>query len=492
MEEELVMSAIDCDKTIESLADETVHLSKDLGRPLRYIQINSFYGGSTGTIMRGLHFLLDSQGIDSYCFWGRRHETIDDHMVCCASRSEVCVHGAMTRLYDRMGFYSKRDTKKLLSRLDEIDPDIVHLHNIHGYYVNIEMLFRWLASHRCQVRWTLHDCWALTGHCAYFTYVQCAQWQSHCALLKPCPQLDSYPKTICKSNCSKNYEAKRRIFTMIPLERMTLISPSQWLADLVGQSFLKDYPIKICRNTIDRTVFKPTSSVFRESYRIDNRFMVLGVASPWTERKGLGDFVRLAREFDSEKVAVVLVGLSDKQIEQFQNQLPTPPKTELRKSLAEACSSTDAFVDPCARETFGMAAAVKQACDAPAVVIEGSACPEDGDSTKGIVSSTDLSALKGTVLDLAMGGRAVLFARTDSAVQLAAIYTAADVFFNPTVEDNYPTVNLEAEACGTPVITYDTGGCVETLADCRSLGVDGFNGAVAALIRIMERKGIAC
>ena len=377
MEEEPVMALSDA-KTTDALVDGTLVLAEGLGRPLRYVQLNSFYTGSTGSIMRGLHGKLAARGVDSYCFWGRRHDTIDGHMQCCATKPEVYLHGAMTRLYDRAGFYSKRDTAKLLACLNEIDPDVVHLHNIHGYWVNIETLFGWLAKSRCQVRWTLHDCWAFTGHCAYFTYVKCAQWQSHCAYLKPCPQLNTYPKTIFNANCARNFEDKRRIFTSISPDRMTLITPSQWLAHMVGQSFLKGYPVEVRHNTIDKTVFKPTPSEFRKQYGVGDRFMVLGVASPWTERKGLGDFVRLAGELDSDKYAIVLVGLSEKQI----RQLP-----------------------------------------------------------EGVVG----------------------LARTDSPQELAGIYSTADVFFNPTVEDNYPTVNLEAEACGTPVVTYDTGGCRETL-----------------------------
>ena len=144
-------------KTTDSLVDEALDIAEGMDRPLRYVQLNSFYNGSTGSIMRGLHSQLCSHGVDSYCFWGRRHKSIDEHMRCCASKPEVYFHGAMTRLRDRMGFYSKHDTAKLLKLLDEIDPDVVHLHNIHGYWVNIEMLFSWLAMHHCQVRWTLHD-----------------------------------------------------------------------------------------------------------------------------------------------------------------------------------------------------------------------------------------------------------------------------------------------------------------------------------------------
>lgn len=479
-------------KTTDAIVDEAVTLAKGLDRPLRYVQLNSFYNGSTGSIMRGLHNQLASRGIDSYCFWGRRHATIDEHMRCCATKPEVYLHGAMTRLHDRMGFYSKRDTAKLLERLNEIDPDVVHLHNIHGYYVNIEMLFSWLASHRCQVKWTLHDCWALTGHCAYFTYVKCAQWQSHCAYSKSCPQLDTYPKTISKTNCSRNYEDKKRIFTSVPPERMTLITPSQWLADLVGQSYLKDYPVEVRHNTIDTDIFKPTPSDFRERYGIGDRFMVLGVASPWTERKGLSDFVKLAEKLDSEKYAIVLVGLSGKQIRRLSKQLVALPKTESSERLAEAYSAADVFVHPGVEETFGMTVAEAQACGTPVVVAEGSACAEIAESGAAIAVPADMSTLKATIVKMVGGGVAVLMPRTDSATQLAAIYSAANAFFNPTVEDNYPTVNLEAEACGTPVVTYDTGGCAETITGRSSTAVEGLDEGLIALSELLTLKGAAC
>ncbi len=389
--------------TTEALADEALALGEGLGRPLRYVQLNSFYNGSTGTIMRNLHKGLAERGADSYILWGRRHETVSDHERCVATRLGYLSHGALVRLDDRMGFHSKRDTARLLKLLDEIDPDVVHLHNIHGYWVNVEMLFGWLTRHRCQVRWTLHDCWAFTGHCAYFTYVKCAQWMDHCAHSKRCPQLDAYPKTICKRNCARNFEDKRRVFMSIPPERMTLITPSHWLEGLVKQSFLKEYPVEVHHNTVDRTVFKPTPSDFRKLHDIGDRFMILGVASPWTERKGLGDFVRLAQELDSDRYVIVLVGLTKKQI----------------KKLPE---------------------------------------------------------------------RIVALNRISSPQELAAIYTAADVFFNPTREDNYPTVNLEAEACSTPVVAYDTGGCRESVTIAGSMVVQNVSQAAGLLNNLVTNK----
>lgn len=385
--------------SVSSLLEETLDISRGLDRPLRYVQLNSFYNGSTGTIMRNLHAGLTSNGVDSFIFWGRNHATVNDHERCCATKSGYLLHGVMTRLTDRMGFYSKRDTARLLSELDEIDPDIVHIHNIHGYYLNIEMLFNWLLEHRCQVRWTLHDCWALTGHCSYFSYVDCKQWRTHCSLNGDCPQLKTYPRTICKTACSRNYADKKYLFSQLPVDRMTIITPSRWLADLVEDSYLSKYLVMVRYNTIDASVFKPTSGDFRDFHGIGNRYMVLGVANPWTERKGLSDFLQLASDLDCEKYAIVLVGLSNDQIK----RLPD-----------------------------------------------------------GIIG----------------------LGRTGSQRELAEIYTSADILLNPTREDNYPTVNLEAEACGTAVITYDAGGSCETIARDDSAVVVGY---ADALHIILER-----
>lgn len=362
-----------------------------------YAHINTVPNGSTGGIMMKEHRELLAAGGESYAFWGRGRAGEGDREMRFATDAEVRRDALQTRLDGRAGFHSKVATRRLLERLDEIKPDVVHLHNLHGYYVNVEMLFEWLAARECKVEWTLHDCWAFTGHCAYFTYAKCAQWKSHCAYSEErCPQLGAYPKTYSKTSCAWNFDQKRRLFNLVPAGRMKLITPSQWLSDLVAESFLSEYPVEVRRNTIDTSVFKPTPSDFRERYGIGDRFMVLGVASPWTKRKGLTDFVRLAKELDSEKYAIVLVGLSEKQVKEM-----------------------------------------------PAVIVG--------------------------------------LARTDSREELAGIYSAADVFFNPTVEDNYPTVNLEAEACGTPVVTYDAGGCAETVRRGDSCVVEGYEGAFKTL-----------
>jgi putative colanic acid biosynthesis glycosyltransferase len=372
---------------------------------LKYVQINAYSGGWADSIIFKKHRELVENGDESWVFWARGKHEQDEHLQCIASYPEVCLDALQTRLDGKPGFHSKGITRRLLKKLDEIDPDVVHLHLLLGYYINVEILFEWLAAHRCKVVWTLHDCWAFTGHCIYFTYAKCAQWRSGCAASTSCPQKRTYPETFAgdKAVCW-SFERKKRLFTMLPPERVQLITPSQWLADLVKQSFLSKYDVKVVHNTINTDVFKPTPSDFRERYGLGSRFVVLGVASKWSERKGLGDFIRLAKELDSEQFAVVVVGLDAKQITQVQYELPS----------------------------------------------------------------------------------AVALPKTSSVQELAEVYTAVDVFFNPTTEDNYPTVNLEAEACGTRVVTYDTGGCRETLHRVDSHVVGSVCEALEILLTLQE------
>lgn len=374
---------------------------------MKYVQINAYSGGWAESIVFGKHRELEEQGHDSWVFWARGEHEQSERVQKIASYPEVCLDALLTRIDGRAGFHSKGITRRLLKKLNAIDPDVVHLHLLLGYYINVEMLFEWLASHRCKVVWTLHDCWAFTGHCIHFTYAECEQWRSGCAACAPCPQKTTYPETYFGGDASVRwcFERKSRLFTMLPPDRMRLITPSKWLADLVRLSFLSKYDVEVVHNSIDTNVFRPTPSDFRERYGIGNRFMVLGVASKWTEKKGMLDILRLANELDSKRFAVVLVGVSDKQKEML---------------------------------------------------------------------ASEIVAIK----------------RTESARELAEIYTAADVLFNPTLEDNYPTVNLEAEACGTPIITYDTGGCRETIASGNSKVVSGYEEGVAMIEQALLHRDV--
>lgn len=448
---------------------------------MRYVQINAYSGAWAESIIFGKHRELQEQGHESWVFWARGEHVQNEHMQKIASYSEVCLDALLTRIDGRAGFHSRGITRRLLNKLDEIDPDVVHLHVLLGYYINVDMLFEWLAAHRCKVVWTLHDCWAFTGHCIHFTYAKCDQWRTDgCAACARCPQRREYPETYFGGDRSVrwSFEEKKRLFTLLPSERMRLITPSKWLADLVKQSFLAKYDVEVVHNTVDVSAFKPTPSDFRERYGIGDRFMVLGVASKWSERKGLKDFIRLARELDSDRFAVVLVGLSKAQIKMVRREIIALPRTESTAKLAEVYTAANVFVHPGVKETFGMTVAEAQACGTLVAVAQGSACEEIADKDQMVTLRPDLSNLEATIVELAGGGRVILLARTESMHQLASIYTSADVFFNPTQEDNFPTVNLESEGCGTAVITYDIGGCSETIALRESCVAHSFDEAL--------------
>ena len=345
---------------------------------MRVLMINSVCGiRSTGRICTDLADKFENEGHTVKIAYGR--ETVPDnyrkYAVRIGSDADNMLSAVHTRLTDKHGFSNKKATERFLQWAENYNPDLLWLHNLHGYYINVEMLFDWIKSRPdMQVKWTLHDCWAFTGHCSHFTVARCKQWKTHCL---HCVQKKRYPSSFLTDNCKSNFDRKKAAFTGV--KNMTLIAPSKWLADLVKQSFLKEYPIEVVYNTIDTNVFKPVPSDFRERFCLQDKKIILGVASAWGERKGLNDFIKLSEMLD-DRFAIVLVGLTDKQISQM-------PKK--------------------------------------------------------------IVALK----------------RTNSTKELAEIYTAADVFFNPTYEDNYPTVNLEAQACGTPVITYRTGGSPESVPD---------------------------
>lgn len=376
---------------------------------MKYVQINAYSGGWADSIIFKKHRELIADGNESWVFWARGNHEQDEHMQCIAAMPEVCIDVALTRLDGKPGFHSKRITRRLLAKLDTIDPDVVHLHLLLGYYINIELLFDWLAAHRCKVIWTLHDCWAFTGHCIYFTYVKCMQWKSHCAASTSCPQKRTYPETFASDESVRwSYEQKKRLFTMLPRERMQLITPSQWLADLVEQSFLGKYDVKVVHNTINTDVFKPTPSDFRERYGLENKFVVLGVASKWSERKGLFDFVRLARNLDNERFAVVVVGLTGKQIKQVKREagaIVALPRTGSMKELSEVYTAADVLLNPSAEETFGMNVAEAAACGTGAIVVEGSACAEVAALDKIATVPANLKGLEAAVVRLARAVR---------------------------------------------------------------------------------------
>ena len=350
---------------------------------MRILLINAVCGiGSTGKICGALAQEYEKQGHTAKIAFGRDGfvpERFQKYAVRIGSDLDVKIHGVLTRLTDRHGFGSKAATKRFLDWADSYDPDVLWLHNIHGYYINIELLFSWIKSRpNMQVRWTLHDCWAFTGHCAYFSFVGCEKWKTGCY---GCPQKGSYPAAALLDGSKSNYTKKSRLFTGVP--NMTLITPSQWLADLVKQSFLKEYPVEVHYNTINTEVFKPTPSDFREKHDLQNKKMILGVASTWEKRKGLDDFVKLAGMLD-DSYRIVLVGLTAEQAKQMPSNIIPIPRTNSPQELAQIYTAADLLVTPSREETFGMTILEAYHCGIRSVVYKGTACEEVAECYGGV------------------------------------------------------------------------------------------------------------
>lgn len=345
------------------------------GIEMKYVQINAFSYGSTGRLMFQRHAHLTDKGVESYVCWARGRGATNEREYKIGTKADVYTHALYTRVTDRVGFGSKRATIKLIQWLDSLKPDVVHLHVLHGYYINIEILFNWLKKESCQVVWTLHDCWSFTGHCAHFIRANCSQWKSGCGEEGNCPQLGEYPKTYCRSGYKQNYIDKRRIFTSVPYERMTLVVPSHWLENKVKESFLRKYVVRVEPNEVDASRFKFTQSDFRQKNGIEGTYMVLGVASPWTRQKGLYDFIRLAQDLD-EGYSIVMVGITPRQRRRMPGRIHCLQRTNSARELAEIYSAADLFVNPSLEETFSMTVAEAQACGTAVLVRRGTACEE--------------------------------------------------------------------------------------------------------------------
>lgn len=355
---------------------------------MRVLFVNSVCGtGSTGRICTDLASALEKQGNEAKIGYGRDSfvpEQFKKYGIRIGNDTDVKVHGMINRLFDNHGFCSTTATRRFINWIKEYDPDIIHLHNIHGYYLNVKVLFDFLKNCEKPIIWTLHDAWPFTGHCVYFDYAGCYKWKTHC---EHCPQKKTYPVSLLLDRSRENFDKKRRIFSGV--KNLHLVTPSAWLASCVEESFLAEYKITVINNGIDTDIFKPKESSLRETNGIGNRKVILGVSLGWAPHKHLDYMVKMAEDLGRE-YQIVLIGLSEEQ----------------KKCL-------------------------------PSYVIG--------------------------------------FEKTRNVEELVQWYSAADVYVNPTMEDNYPTVNLEAQACGTPVVTFISGGSAECIKGGYGIAVERGN-----------------
>lgn len=364
----------------------------------KVVQINATCGtGSTGKICVAVSKLLSEQNVENYIYYsiGKSSYLLGRKYM---SDKEIKVQALLSRVFGNYGFQAKRATKRLIKELEKISPDIIHLHNIHSHNIHLGLLFTYFKTRKIKIYWTFHDCWAFTGYCPHYDMTGCDKWKNEGC--HNCPQKNRFSWFVDRSK--HLFEKKKKAFQGLDL---TVITPSQWLANQVKQSFFNQYEIKVIYNGVALEILKPTESDFRQNHNVGEKFLVLGVAFGWGKQKGLDVFIELSKMLDSDKFQIVLVGTDEK-------------------------------------------------------------------------------------IDSKLPQNVISIHRTTNQIQLAKIYTAADLFVNPTREEVFGLVNTEANACGTPVLMYKTGGAPEAISDKSGAVVecDDIEALYREILRIYETR----
>lgn len=370
------------------------------------LQINVVVNkGSTGRIAEEIGQKAIAAGWESYIAYGRDDRPSQSHKIKIGSNWDMRCHGLQTRVLDNhsLCMSSRNATKKLVKQIEDIKPDIIHLHNLHGYYINIEVLFDYLATKDIPIVMTLHDCWSFAGHCSHYVSVGCEKWKTECY---ECPLKNSYPASYVIDNSRNNYRIKKRLFNSV--NNLTIVPVSDWLEGEVNQSFLNKHDIKRIYNGVDTSVFKPqyNNTNVREKYNIGSKFMLMGVATSWSKSKGWDDYMELSKRLSDDEV-IVLVGLTEKKLSQLPTNIIGIKRTDSTEELAELYSAADIVLSLSYQETFGLTSAEGMSCGTPSIVYNRTASPELITKDTGfVVEAGNIDQLKEAIAKIKQRGKA--------------------------------------------------------------------------------------
>ena len=341
---------------------------------MKVVQINAIYGAkSTGVIMKDIHEMLLKDGQDSYVVAPLfAEETKNSYKI--GNILDYKIHALLTRITGKQAYYSCCSTRKLIKYLDEIQPDIIHFHNLHGNYINLNMLMKYIHRKNISLVITMHDCWFFTGKCFHYVEEGCQKWQNGCF---ECPRKRKDVPNWFLDHSKKVYSDKKKYIQQI--EDVTIVGPSQWICDEANKTFMKEKNICCIYNGVDKGVFKEGTQNYKKENRLENKFIILGMANKWLHPKNK-TLVQTIIDNLKEDDLIILLGVEAKDVPFETSKIKTIPYIEDRRKLAD-------------------------------------------------------------------------------------IYDSADVFVNLTLADTFPTVNMEAICCGTPVVTHDVGGCIETIEE---------------------------
>ena len=357
---------------------------------MKVVQINTSCGvGSTGKICVGISQVLEEQRIENYILYSALSNGYENG-ISCSTEKYIKLQALKSRIFGNYGFNSRMATRKMITELERIQPDIVHLHNIHGHDCNLEMLFTYFKKKKTKLVWTFHDCWAFTGYCTYFTMTQCENWKSQCGF---CVQNRDFSWIFDKSKIL--FEKKRELFEGLDL---TIVTPSLWLADMVKQSFMKNYTIQVIYNGIDLNTFSRVSGSIRQKYGLENRKVVLGVSAEWGKRKGLDVFISLSQKLPIH-YKIVMIGTNSKIDQLLPKEILSIHRTNNQKELAELYTAADVLVNPTRDEVFGLINVEALACGTPGITFNSGGSPECYDETCGsVVNCDDIDAMEKEII----------------------------------------------------------------------------------------------
>lgn len=336
------------------------------GRKMRVLIINEVCGtGSTGRICSDLAFELNKQGHEVKIAYGRHGyvpENCKKYAIRIGTIVDVLFHVLLARLFDKAGFGSMRATRCFIQWVKEYNPDVIHLHNLHGYYINVEQLFHYLKESNKKILWTLHDCWAFTGHSAACDAIECRKWIEGC---ENCPQKNIYPKSWV--DCSrKNWKRKKALFSGV--KNMEIITPSEWLLEEVKKSFLGNYNTSVIHNGIDTDIFKKTNNNYRKKLNLnDHDVVILAVATVWNDFKGYKDYIKLSLLLDKQFKIVLVGGMTRAQEKQLPDRIIHIKKTYDIYEMVQLYNIADLYLNLTYCDTYPTVDLEAIACRVPLV-----------------------------------------------------------------------------------------------------------------------------
>ena len=268
---------------------------------------------STGRIMQEIGELAMQHGWRSCIAYSKGRDGIkscQSEVIPVGNKWSTIWHGLETRLFDRHGLASNEATRLFVKQIQELKPDVIHIHNIHGYFLNYQILFDFLAQSNIPVVWTVHDCWLYTGHCYYYSYAGCNKWQTGCG---HCPQKKEFPASWLIDRSHQNYEDKKQAFTSLPLDQLTIVPVSEWIREEMQHSFFRNNQFHVIHNGINTNIFNIYNpEQVKQKYGLNGKHILLGMASIWSREKGFDDCIQMADLLHPDEM-LVLVGVRPEQ-----------------------------------------------------------------------------------------------------------------------------------------------------------------------------------